>query len=609
MFEDLLTLREKARRSLGRGDFEGASEALLRAAEQTHASDHDYAPVLRDLEELLARRGEARGALTVIAYAASNDPSAWARARAFAPSVPPIDRAMLAAARGQPSEAAREMENAGRLAAAALYREKAHEWSAARALWSRLASATERCDAYVAALVRFNLARCAKRSGDAAQAREARVACVRLLDEAADHFESIGQRERAFDCFEVLVQVGREGGAFEDMLEGFVNSIRILREDHLWRFALEHFDTAIDTALERGEATAAAAFAREAAEYARSVSLPSAAIAYTLRQGELCRAAARQHLARGAPVDLAANALLAAVMAFAAAGQYARVGQLYAELAMLDIEASRREQYARAARRTADVADAPVTTSSAVSGRLRDPPGSTEVWQADVIEWEQHGSAVDACADIMLDKRWVDLVRRRAMLARLCALQVESPREGGGGAREAAPVRLAQRLAQLPHYGALAPLEALYEAPDRRVKLAVLEAMQHLFYKRSFVTLRRALRDPDPAIVQRAADSAQALRFDHAFDPLARIYRESSLPNVHAAVLRGLAHIDTTESAEFLLGVLEHAAPADRAAALEALKGAPLGKFVELARRAIAEAPAPLRATLRELLTSRGLAA
>src|SRR6202023_2033926 len=149
--------------------------------------------------------------------------------------------------------------------AAAICREKARDWQGARALWSRLALvASGGANAYNVALVQFNLARCARQCGDPRQAREAIVASVRLLEEAADHFESIGQRERAFDCFQVLVQLGRESGAFEDVLEGFVNCIRILREDHLKYFALEYFEEAIAAATEREETSAAATLAREA---------------------------------------------------------------------------------------------------------------------------------------------------------------------------------------------------------------------------------------------------------------------------------------------------------------------------------------------------------
>jgi tetratricopeptide (TPR) repeat protein len=610
VIDDLYVLRDRARAAAARGDLDTAIGALLSAATQTHVAEHDYVGILRPLEEAFARSGAARAALTVVGYLAAGDPGAWKRAAALLPHVPPVDRARVLAAQGRMAEAAREMENAGLVAASAVLREKARDWPAARALWSRLAHVTERGDdAYVAALVRFDLARCAKQCGDAAQARGAIVSSVRLLEEAADHFESIGQRERAFDCFQVLVQIGRESGAFEDVLEGFVNCIRILREDHLKYFALEYFDEAIGAAVERGETSAAATLAREAAEYARSLALGSTAAGYTVRQAELWRAVAKQSLERGAPPEIAENALLAAVLAFGDVGQYARVGQLYRELALLPLEPARREHYGRVSARYERVKDEPLEPSASLSRRLQQDTHFTEVWHVDVLEWEQQGSATEACADVLLDKRWPDLIRRKAMLARLTALRVEGAPEDGGAAACDARVQLAEQLAQLQLYSVLSPLERLFQRPERRVKIAVLQAMQTLFFKRSFITVRAGLRDPDPAVVEQATRAVEALYFPHAVDPLSRIVRESPEPAVRASALRALARIDTVEAAELLLGVLEHGPPADRTAALAALKGARGAKFVEVARGALPSATGPLQASLREVLASRGLVA
>ena len=215
MLDDLYQLRERARASLRRGDLDDARQALLAAAQQTHVPEADYQTVLRPLAEVFQRRNEGRAALTVQWYLAWSQ-DGWGPSRALLPMVPPVDRARTLAASGDMAGAAREMENAGLVAAAAIYREKGEDWAGARALWARLAqSAFARRGggdasgpgqaangAYQSALVHFNLARCAKQCGDARQAREAIVAAVRLLEEAADHFESLGQRERAFDCFQ-----------------------------------------------------------------------------------------------------------------------------------------------------------------------------------------------------------------------------------------------------------------------------------------------------------------------------------------------------------------------------------------------------------------------
>jgi hypothetical protein len=608
MLDDIYNLRDRARQSLSRGDLDGAANALVTAAQQTHIAESDYVSLLKPLAEVLIRRNDFRSALSVSWYLAGGQED-WKRSYSLLEHVPPVDRARTLATAGDMDKAAREMENAGLVAAAAIYREKATDWQGARALWSRLAQVTTTgADAYNAALVQFNLARCAKQCGDARQAREAIVASVRLLEEAADHFESVGQRERAFDCFQVLVQIGRESKMFEDVLEGFVNCIRILREDHLKYFALQYFEDALTSARERGELSAAATLAREASEYARTLGLASAATHYIMVQAQLWRQVAQQHLERGAPPEIAENALLAAILAFGEVGQFAKVGAVYGELAQMDLEPARKTHYARASKRYDGVRDEPME-SAPLPAHLRQDNHFPDVWHVDLIEWEQQGSAAEACADVLLDKRWPDLIRRKALLARLTAFAVEGQPTDGGQAMVAARVRLAEQLAQLQLYAVLSPLEKLFERPERATKVAVLAAMQTLFFKRSFITVRAGLRDADPLIVDQAAKAVESLYFQHAFDPLARIVRESPQPNVRASAIRALARVDTMEAAEFLLGILDHGGPGDKGAALEGLKRSRGARFIELAKGAMGTSGPELQTALRDVLRARGVAA
>ena len=611
MLDDLYYLRERARQSVARGDLDDAANALVTAAQQTHIAEHDYVSVLKPLEQVLAQRGDVRSALSVNWYLAFGEKDGFKRAYGLLKAALPVDRARTMAAAGDMAGAAIEMENAGLVAAAAIYREKALDWQGARALWSRLAQVTiSGADAYNAALVQFNLARCAKQCKDAHQTRDAIVASVRLLEEAADHFESGGQRERAFDCFQVLVQIGRESGMFEDVLEGFVNCIRILREDHLKYFALQYFEDALTSAKEKNEFSAAATLAREASEYARSLGMAAASSHYTIMQAGLWEDVAKHQLERGAPPEIAENALLAAVLAFGEVGQFARVGALYSELSRMDLDPSRKAHYLRASKRYDGVRDEGID-SAALPAHLRQENHFPDVWHVDLIEWEQQGSAAEACADVLLDKRWPDLIRRKALLARLTAFAVEVPgaADDGGAAATTARVRLAEQLAQLQLYAVLSPLEKLFARPERAVKVAVLSAMQTLFFKRSFITVRSGLRDADPAVLDQAAKAVESLYFQHAFDPLSRIVRESSLPNVRASALRALARVDTPEAAEFLLGILEHGAPGDRHAALDGLKRSRGARFLELAKTSIPTSPPDVQAALREVLRARGVAA
>jgi tetratricopeptide (TPR) repeat protein len=606
VLDDLYQLRDRARRALDQGRPDEAVAALVAAAGETHVAEHDYVSVLRPLSELLERRGDFRGALTVLWYLASHQPKGWDECLAILPHVPPADRARTLAAMGLMDRAAQEMEEAGSVAAAAIYREKAGDWRGARALWSRLSQVRktgDNGDAYNAALVQFNLARCAKQCGDLRQAHDASVLAVRLLEEGADHFEAVGLRERAFDCFQVLIQLGREHDSFEDVLEGFVNCIRILREDHLKYFALQYLDDAVAAAKERGELAAAATLALEASQYARAIGLGPASAHYVVIQGELWREVAAQHLSRGAPPEIAENALLAAVVAFGEVGQFARVRGLYEELGKLEIP-SRREHYARAVRRYEAIRDEAIE-SAPLPAHVRQDTHFPEVWHVDLLEWEQAGSAVEGCADVLLGKTWPDLIRRRALLARLTAFEVEAVPDNPSPERIAARVKLTEQLAQIQLYVVLSPLEKLFTDSRREVRLAVLAAMQRLFFKRSFLTIREGLRDQDRAVSDAAANALESLYFPHAFDPLSRIVRESSSPRARASAIKALANVDTMEAAELLLGILEHGTPLDRDAAVRSLRDARGASFVALARSELASTTPAMQLVLRDVLGSR----
>jgi HEAT repeat protein len=234
---------------------------------------------------------------------------------------------------------------------------------------------------------------------------------------------------------------------------------------------------------------------------------------------------------------------------------------------------------------------------------------TAEVWRVDVLEWERAGSAAEACADVMVDARLPDFVRRKAMLARLTALTVEGEVPGRTGTSEAC-VRLAGELGQLQLYAVLSPLEHLFERPERDVRIAVLAAIETLFFKRSFVTVRAGLVDPDARVAARAAAATEALVFEHAFDPLARLAQATDA-NVRGSAIKAIARIDTTEAAEFLLGVLEHGARSDRTVATDALKVARGSRFVDLARDtlgATGRTDPELQASLQAVLSARGIA-
>lgn len=608
-----------ANNAVQRGDFVRARQSLLAALGHTVVREDEYVALTSTARNLLFRMGDARAALTVDWYGGNERTQ-----KGLLEKVPFADRARTLLAWADRSvaqdpkraqqlyaKAADEYEAAGLIARAAICRERADDYGKARALWSRLSHVLSQGgqDLYAAGLARFNLARSSNKTNDPSAARDATVAAVHLLEEAADRYETIGQRERAFDCFQVLIAIGRESGEFEHVLEGYVNVIRILREDHLRYYALQSYEEAVEAAEKQGEQSAAATLAREMSSYARKENLEPIANFAMMTQARLWQEVAKRAIARGSPGEIAENAMLAAVMAFGEAGQYQKVGELYGALGALPLAESRCKHYTRASSRYVGAADKRVEASP-LPAHLRHEVGYPDVWHVDLVEWEQHGSASEACGDIILDPAWTEVTRRRAVSCRLTALALETHLESGSPPEPTITMNLAAALAdqlsQVELYSILSPLEHLYLRPEPTVRVAVMKALSRFLYKRTFITLRAGLADQDKAVSQESAKALEELRFPHAFDPLARIYREATSPNARISALRALAKIDTIEVAEMLLGVIEHDGREERTAVVEALKRGRGTKFADVAKSQLSHLAGPAQQAVREILQVRG---
>ena len=391
--------RSQAERLASGQRFGEARQVLVGGLVHTYSLEEEYRPAVHLLANILTQLGDARGAVTCYWYANVSEP-----AKKIWSHLPPQDRARTLVASAGPLmhsdprsrdlliQAAAEFESAAMVAHAAVQRERAGDFPTARGLWSRLCQrigTSDLSDTYAGALARFNLARTSLKVGDEPAAREAVFAAVHLLEEAADRYESVGQRERAFDCYHVLVAIGREFRTLEHVLEGYVNLIRILKEDQLRQHAMQSYDEAIRYGQEHGELSASAGLAREMAVYAQKQGRMAEANFAMLTQARLWREVARQSLDRKAPPEIAENALLASVLSFAELNQFQSVGEIYAELAQLPLEEARCKHYTRAANRYVGARDE--RTEAVAPDALRRDMSVPDVWHVDLLEWEQRG--------------------------------------------------------------------------------------------------------------------------------------------------------------------------------------------------------------------------
>jgi HEAT repeat protein len=599
----------RARRLHRQGDVNAAIWELIKGLHNVHSDESAWERAAKALFELFTASRLPREALTIAWYLNDvdlmdpllqhvdfeNRARTWSGQAALG-LVP-------AAERSNYSRAAAAFESAGMLVHAAVSYENAAQVPAARALWSRLAQRLELDpeNAYAVGLALFNLARTSQAQGEADAAFEATVNAVHHLEEAADQFETIGQRERAFDCYHVLIAVGELTQTFEHVLEGSVNAIRILREDNLKHHALRLYQRTLDQAEAAGEYAALASLAREMTEYARAQGLLNVSGYALARQARAWQRLAEHHRSQQAPAELAHAALHASLLAHAELGQYESVANQYALLAETTTNPKKQQLYRRAHARYAGAKDVPAPPADPYLGQHHPPP---EVWFDDLIEWEDAGSAGARCAGIILDPQGVDdrTTRRSAVLGRLAALAAQTTERDAGYALEV----LANHLAPIGLYAVLPALERLYEHPEAGVRVAAVRALGRHSYKRSFVTLERAVIDTDLAVRQAAVEEIRRQRFEHAFDPLARIYRQSGHQPARLAALHALGQIDLRESHELLFGALEHGTLEESTAAALALASSRNKRFVDTARAVLPTASVQLKQALQKVAAQRG---
>ncbi len=584
--------QRRAERALASGNATEALGHLWSLVDRSHLLDAELESYLGMMSMAFQKLGRPRAAATVELFLGRVD-------QAERLSGHDVDRARSEILRKRPQVAAQYFERAGWLGHAAMQLEDAGDDRGARLCWERLCDDTRLAsDPYTLALVRFNLARTCARLGDKKAARRANVQSMHLLEAGADGFESRGLRDRAFDCYQVLLTLGKDG-AFENLAEGYLNCIRILREDNLKYYVFQYYEDFQKLAEKRGELHAAATLFREAAGFAQQQGLPYARF-YKRRAGETLVAAAQKTIADGGPAELAENAYAAAIDAYNDLGAFTQVRDVYAALAALELPEKRRDRYARLRERLASVPDENLAAQG-FPDYLRMDAAYPEIWRLDVIEWEHAGDAAETMAEVLADPKWPDFTRRRALLCRLYQLGLPD-----GPLQPAQQAGLAAHLGRVELYAVLAPLERMYASPSAEVRTAAMRAVRQLYFKRSFVLVMQGLSDTEDSVRKEAIEAVATLHFPHAFDPLARIFRESRDTKARRTALGSIGRIQSIDAVEMLIDVLRHGDAVERQSARELLTRSESPETSNLLRRAAAAEEGPERAVLEQIVAARG---
>jgi hypothetical protein len=467
--------------------------------------------------------------------------------RHFPPAERPFEWALCAGRLGRHGEAARVLSEAGHPALAAIELEEAGAAAAARMEWDRVVRDPRLTGRpYETALAHFNLGEALLRLGDRAGATRELALAERLLEGVADDFETRGERERAFDCYSVLLRLGKDTGSFENVAEGYLNGIRILAaDDHV--HAAQYYDDFLAYAVEQKEHYAAATLAREAADYSLKTGLPYDRH-YLGRAVELWIETARANAAAGGPVELSANAFHAAIEAASSLGDLGLCGRIFGMLAELPLAEARRLRYrAKAARYEQSASPAP-SPAPGFPEVLRRADTYQDVWRQDLVEWELDGDPTMVLARLVVSLPEKTTFSRLALRALLLANDPSFSTEKSQSVAE-----LALALGRVRYYDVLRPLERLFETPAPEVRGAVMRGVSQVLCPRSFNLVRKGLGDPVPAVADEALRALRALRFRDGLNALTRIFRESSDERVRAAALDSIAGVRTPEAALVLL--------------------------------------------------------
>jgi hypothetical protein len=519
-------------------------------------------------------------------------------ARCFDRETSPIEWALAVARQGQRREAAEVLLSVGHPALAALELDAANDLAMARELWQRLQNHERLRDRpYETALVHFNWAECLRRSGDVTGARRAAARTQELLESLADEFERRGKRERAFDCYGILLRLGRDHGSFENVAEGYLNAIRLLAADDQKFYVLQYYEDFLAFAVQGREWQAAATLARETAEYCAKTGLAYERH-YRQRAASLYSEAARQTLRQGGPPELAESALVAALDVGAGLGDLVLCGEVYETLAGLPLPEKRKARYAAFAAQLKGKGTR-VPPGPSFPDYLRRTDAYQDVWRQDLIEWELDGRPVPVLVHIIVDRVDHAPFARAALRALLHCADSEVALADPGAASD-----LAHALGAVQVYEVLRPLENLGLHAEARVRAAVMAAVSQVYCKRSFGLVRQGLADTDELVRQAALRALRALHFRDGLEPLSRIFREATEDAIKLAALDAVADIGTAEAVFFLVDVVRHQRGAIAARAVQRLRAFPSAELQPTLRHLAAIESGPTRRAFEELLAA-----
>jgi tetratricopeptide (TPR) repeat protein len=518
---------------------------------QTHVDEADYSDWARELASIYNRTNRGLAAARIHEYLLAIQPATdLYRKHGTQRDVGRVQR--LGKQHAQASESYREGGLYGHAAKAA---EEHGDKKGALALFEQLERSYEaQTQPYLAGLAALNGGRLARDLKDKERQNHLLATATRLLEQSADEKESTGDRDAAFRSYQCLVEIGKIEGSYENLAEGYLNCIRILKAKSDRFFTMQYYYDFVAFSEELGEVHSVAELYREAGEYARRVGFIYGDY-FLLEAAKAWRRVAVQGLERGNPPELVENSLLAAIACFNRVEDDRGVAECYASLAELALVDSKVQRYKTLAAEMGAEAvrvgpsEPPPAFPEYFRRRVRMP----EIWTRDILEAESGRDIPDAIGRLVGDHKNVwEVQRRRALLISLA--YDDHVRAGGDSA--SVPTAIIESIGELNHSAAVPPLLALYESGDENLRALILEKTASLKQREYFALIDRALKDTSERVREAGTAALRRATFAQALDSLVRIFNTFAEPEVKEACLRSVAAIGTDEACEFLLDVI-----------------------------------------------------
>lgn len=371
-----------------------------------------------------------------------------------------------------------------------------------------------------------------------------------LLEEQANLEEKKGQRKEAYRCYQAILHLGVVAQSYEALMEGGLNCVRLSKENNERFTVMRQYYDLIRHSEALEEWHAAAELYQEAGDYATRVSFIYGGW-FWVEAGKAWLRVAQNHLERGAPIELAENALVSSGNCFNHTGHLEGLLSAYGTLASLELPSKSQEKYQRIMAYLHEDSNADEIKPPAFPDHFKQPQQVGEFWWHHLLQLDLAQNATDILAELLAEtgQAW-QVQRRRAMVFLIRHQRHEK-------AAQNISLDLLYLLVQINHPLAFTPIQYFWDHGDIETKISLLsESARHFKFPQLLDLTVKGLNERQPALREAAIKSIGAIHFPQALDGLVELANNQVNLDIKKACYLSMAKIGTDAATEFLLDIM-----------------------------------------------------